>query len=322
MRRWMIVIVILLIIAALALSRFRRNSSVPSTALRVDTVQLSGAPGSYSAAILLDGRRAACVEDEVVRTTQTALVPNILSPSGCGARVAVFVQDKAMYFDGAVAWTDGSDTVPVPLASMPQLPISIWAPTGGTWDANAHVLAARPIYNDMQSGIGFEQAVPIVEKQALNSMTAGCNNLAPVKAVAYSPGRLNVYYVQEITDAVDARGVHCTADDPTIILISALMGVNATLSHEVGHALTLDDSNAIDGLDDYTETTPGEFVSNLMLQAGVNQKLLSTGQCFRCNLNSASAINALGARTGPTPGCHPEYSSPECPAVSFDVVPK
>ena len=148
-----------------------------------------------------------------------------------------------------------------------------------------------------------------------------CSDLSAVKPVGYSPGRLNVYYVQEITDAVGARGVHCQTD-PNVILISAPTGVNATLSHEIGHALSLGHTNAIDGLNTYAEPEPGLAVCNLMLQSGVNQRLLSTGQCFRGNLNPSSALNTLGARTGPAPGCHPVNESSECPKVSLDVVPK
>jgi len=332
MRRWMIIILLALIFAALAMYCARRNSGITSlTKPPEDKVQLSGGTGGHSAAILLDGRRSSCFGDEIVRTTQTAVVNSILAPSGCDSRVAAFVQDKAMYYGDPAAWTDGSDTLQVPLAPMPQLPISIWVPLlpppsgrtegEGVLTAIAHIDAARPIYNNMQCGIGFEDAVPIQEKRALNSISAGCSNLGPVKAVGYTPGRLNVYYVQEITDASGAIGIHCAAD-PTVILIDAMFGVNATLSHEAGHALSLDHTNYIDGLNDPVPTGNGDFVTNLMLQSGYNQALLSTGQCFRCNLNSSSAINTLGARTGPTPGCHAVNSTAECPELSFDVVPK
>ncbi len=328
MRRWMIILVLALIVAAVAIYCARRiPADAPSSGLTPaeDKVQLSNVPAGHLAAVILVGRRASsCPSDEVVRTSNTADVGNILSPSAaCKSRIAVFVQDRAMYFDNASAWTDNAgDNLPVTLADMPQLPISIWVPTGGTWDANANVLAARPIYNNMQSGIGFEDDVPIVENPALDTMSAACSNLGPVKEVGNARDRLNVYYVQEITEPVGARGVHCGDIDPNVILISKSKGVNATFAHEVGHTLTLDETNDIDGLNKYTEIEPGNFACNLMLQMGVNQKLLSTGQSFRGNLNGTSAINTLAKRPGPKPGCHKTDPSAECPAVSFDVVPK
>ena len=202
-----------------------------------------------------------------------------------------------MYFDDAVEWTDGSDTVQVSLASLPQLPLSIWVPSDVAKDAGTPRRDGPANLDDMQCGVGFEVVVPIDKKPALGSMSVGCSNLGPVKAVGYSTGRLNVYYVMEITDGDTAIGVHCAAD-PTVILIGAMFGVNATLSHEIGHALTLDHTNDIDGLDTLRLTSPYRRQQS-DAAIGVNQTLLSTGQCFRANLNSSSAINTLGARTGP-----------------------
>ena len=45
------------------------------------------------------------------------------------------------------------------------------------------IAAAAPIYNNMQSGIGFEDEVPIVEAAGLVSLSGSCLNLGPVTAV-------------------------------------------------------------------------------------------------------------------------------------------
>src|SRR4029450_12605053 len=159
LRRW-IVFILLFFISLGGLSWLykwiRRSGSE-------DEIHFSAVTGNHSAAILIDGRRAACVDDEVQRATQTVAVGNILSPSACDSRVAVLVQDNAMYFAERVGtWTDETgDTLDVALEPVPRLPISIWAPTGGTGDAQVHVDSAGPIYNDMQCGIGFDQVVPI-----------------------------------------------------------------------------------------------------------------------------------------------------------------
>ena len=78
----------------------------------------------------------------------------------------------------------------------------------------------------------------------------------------------------------DTRAIHCETDDPDVILISPPLGVNATLAHEVGHALTLVHTNNVVGLNTYTEIEPQVFVSNLMLQFGTNQMLSRPGRVF------------------------------------------
>jgi hypothetical protein len=319
MRRWITLIfllVLLLIIGRLVGPRLAPRSTD-------DEIHLSNNSG-HLAVIVLDSKRVDCQQDEILRTTDTVAVGNVLSPGACDSRIAVLVQERAMHFaEGGLPWTDGlGDSLNVALVSMPQLPISIWVPTGGSGDAKTHFNAAGPFYSNMQTGVGFEDSAPIVEVEGLVSLTASCANLGPVTAVGKDRGRLNIYYVQEITDELDARGVHCSKTDPDVILISTAIGVTATLSHEIGHALTLEHTNEVDGLNEYTEQEPGLAVCNLMLRAAVNQKLLSTGQGFRCNLNGDSAINRLGVRTGLTPGCHWKDKTAECPALALDVQPK
>jgi hypothetical protein len=285
-----------------------------------DAIHLCGDHGQ-PATIILDRKPAVCDQDDVLTATTSVVDVGHIGAPQCAASAAVLVRDKGMYFTGNVRdWTDhDGDVMNIRLSSMPRLPTSIWVPPDdGEWsarnDAVTELAAAKSIYNDMQCGIDFD--AEIKTSSALKNLTIGCNDLTPLGQVGLKPiaGRLNIYYVEQISDPAynEIIGQRC-ATNGNVILISLREGLVATLAHEVGHALSLGD--AVSGLAGST----ANGVSNLMLQASSEQKLLSIGQCFRVNLNPTSAINVLGARRGETPGCRDTAGSAACPPLSFDI---
>ena len=124
-----------------------------------DEIRLANTAGSAKAAILLDGRRAMCVEDELHKTSGKVLIPNVLADDlSCKSRLAVFAQDKAFHYS-TPTWTDNpEDVLNVVMSSPERMRLAVWMVTGFLGDAQMDVNNARQLYNGMQCGIDFDPA--------------------------------------------------------------------------------------------------------------------------------------------------------------------
>ena len=148
---------------------------------------------------------------------------------------------------------------------------------------------------------------------------ASCADVAKLQGIDFTPGHLNVYYVKEITEANFPRGKVCSGN-PAIVLVKLEAPIEI-LAHEIGHVLTLSHSN--------DPNVPAEMISNmgpanLMMSEGNERDRITTGQCFRCNLNAASGVQSsnFGSRAGISPGCLPAIAGPICPGLDLDINPK
>jgi len=281
---------------------------------------LNNKAGADNAAIIVNGRRGICFQDEKQRAVSSVAVPHVLAQGSCTSRMAVLAQDNAFNLS-TPGWTDNpGDVVSVSMSAPERLPLAVWMVAGFKPDAEMDVITARQIYNGMQCGIDFEPA-PVEDRTshpgASGALDASCADAATVKAVGFTPGRLNIFYIQEITEPSSPRGIVCSGS-PKIVLIK-LEASAETLAHEIGHVLTLRHSNESPVPPEVTAAIPGD---NLMISGGNDRNTLTTGQCFRGNLNGPSGINTLGTRTGPTPGCRLAHGDNRCPALNFDVNPK
>ena len=91
-----------------------------------------------------------------------------------------------------------------------------------------------------------------------------------------------------------------------------------SLTHEFGHAFSLDHTGAVDyngdGVNDFPAT-------NIMVGGGFGRVTYSEGQGFRMSLNGSSDLNGLGYRTGSTRTCPDATINARCPWVALDATP-
>ncbi len=291
---------------------------------REDRIVLLNNAGGDTASVLMDARRSSgCVLEEERRGSGTIGLGSVLANAGCRSEVAVFSDDDAMRLVEKVnAWTNSlGDTLNVSLTpDRLMAPVSAWiarpsslAVAGGDLD-NANFL-----YNSNNAGIGFASSINDVSANAaavsIIENSDGCANLAALKASAFfTPGRLNVYYIDRAF-----TGFNCNADRN--IQYVGTTANNQTLAHEFGHAMGLAHTNG----------NPDFPVSNVMVGGGSSRTHFSDGQSFRMNAHCGSTLNANGTRAGqPIRRCGETISGngscpvtldAHCPPLATDVQP-
>ncbi len=83
------------------------------------------------------------------------------------------------------------------------------------------------------------------------------------------------------------------------------MEPSETLAHELGHALSR-----------YADV-PGMPEDDLMMSPSSYPATLTTGQCFRANVNQVSVLNSLPVRTEPTRACPDSSTDSQCPPLTI-----
>ena len=302
-----------------------------------DVVRLDNNTSGDNGIVLLDARRSAgCVNDEVLRGSGNVSIGNALSNGVCRSEVVVFSNHHAVQvLPNVTTWTDAAgDLLPVPLVAPWSTPVVIrvlvspFTTSGGTGKgdiAQDDVDRANDLYGTMNCGLALQPTIidATGNPNAPGLLTRMCSQAASLRTqIGFDPGKINVYYIADVKrdDAPDqsVRGATCgmvlSSTDPNewnTILVSTLYEDPETLAHELGHAFTLAHTNA----------NPDFTSKNIMWGSGANRTYFTEGQCFRVNVNSESALNKNGVRTGPTRSCPDGTTSDECPALSLDVTP-
>jgi hypothetical protein len=279
-----------------------------------DTITVAELSGAAPATLLLDGRRAgACFGNEIHRTAAGITVPNVETPGTCEShRLFAMAVDHGLLRVDPSFTDSGGDAVTVKMSPIVRVPVTVWIAHGPVSDAEVDVKNANVLLNTMQCGVALEPVSFLERTNApgVSSLAAlaDCDDVPALKStVGFTPGQLNVYYIQQIDHPDAPHGIACRADGVDVVLVASGAFLE-TLAHEIGHTFTLGHSNGL--------AVP---FNNLMLDGAPERDTLTTGQCIRANLNPFSSI-ALGAPARPaSAGCAEKLADPICPALVFDV---
>ncbi len=263
-----------------------------------DRIILSNNTGGDEAIIVLDARRATgCKNDEVVRASSTVDISNVLSSSDCND-VYVFSDENAMAFRTANWRDEPGDKLKIVLTPMLQVPTTVWVMRGpfdkSLKQVNTEFARVKHLYNTMNCGIDF--STPVINNATANPRTrdllnANCDKANNLRAqIGFTDKRLNIYYLNN----PGAAGYWC---GNYTIIVSSQQTVE-TLAHEIGHAFSLDHAESLGN-------------NNIMYGGGeVVRNYFTIGQCFRCNINKTSILNANGVRSGEARDC-PDSNAPD-----------
>ena len=292
-----------------------------------DRLLLNNNVSNDNAIALIDARNGSgnCLDDQPFRGAGIVNLGDLRPFDVCTSDTSVFSDDNGMFFVNPTLWTDSPvDEQVLNLPPMFRAPVAVWvaidesgAQERAEWDmANANYL-----YNENKTGIAFD-ANYTSALQLANIAREGCKNIDRIKASSfYQPGRINVYYIDNWTTLGWGQTCWNNTDNkptsPGIIFVNR-WAPPETLSHEFGHAFSLDDLNLLS-----TSTTTGIGSNNIMWQGLPMRTNFTIGQAFRINVNNVSMINVNGVRVGwGTRDCHDETATNRCPALKLDVTPK
>src|SRR5688500_14828073 len=192
-----------------------------------DKVSLSCAAGPTATTLLLDGRRASCVDDERLSGSGSLTIANLLAPANCTSEIAAFAEDRAMQLLAPVTtWTDNAgDTLSVTMAPLLNVPLAVWilfqnANNTRATEVQLEVNRAAQLYDTEQCGVEFTAAVTDVSRRQFpfQLLEASCDSMAAFKAVASQPGSINVYYIESVNGD---QGRRCPDGNSDVILIGA-----------------------------------------------------------------------------------------------------
>lgn len=282
-----------------------------------DRIRVNNNTGGDSTVILADYRTSGgCQNDRIHRATTSAGIGNAVANGGCNSDVAVFSDDNAMSLEtGVTTWTAiAGDTHTVSQQPILNAPVTIWlARAGAAANAANDVANSNLLYNQNNVGVQFAATVNDVSGNAaaLAAIGSDCDDAATVQGSAFfTPGRLNVYYVDTAL-----TGVNCGLNF-NINYIGTIANI-ASLPHEFGHAYGM---RPIAG--GHVNAVAGFGNDNIMFGGGpATRDQFTLGQAYRLNVHTPSMLNTNGTRVGPTRNCLPLTTSNLCPALALDATP-
>ena len=213
---------------------------------------------------------------------------------------------------------------------------------------------ANMIYENMFSGIRFtKRSITTTLTNDYDLLRAGCGDLDPIYSHFpvpnyQNPTAVRMFFVRHSYDRDSNQpgsGWTCTTTpystykiDPTYyneVFISVSHANATTLTHELGHILSLLDANNIDGGVPHSPhdwaclvpsiTRPNVYClneNNLMWSGSSHRSSLTKGQSFRTNVNEKSAVfrhDILGKVLDLLPRqCEDTIDNINCPSLTLD----
>ena len=291
-------------------------------------VRLQNNATADSAVLLVDGRMSgACVNDYVFRVVDGPVnIGRYNSPGTCNTEIVVFSDgDAVQVVDPTSTFSSmfGTETVDL-TPDLINVTVVVWRAdglTGAVAPASTELALANTLFDDNNSGISLTptyQTVNSADSTTINDAaidtwnTLSCASAAPVSGDPniYTAGQINVYYTTQAF-----TGWYCGSSQ--IIMIGTIAQPES-LTHEFGHAFSLDHTNNVDYDGDGVVDFPA---TNIMIGGGFGRDTYSEGQAFRMSLNSSSDLNGLGYRTGSTRTCTDATISATCPWLALDATP-
>lgn len=327
-----------------------------------DALEVRNAPTEPAIALLDLRTGSQCLADELRQGVgYMDLGMNAMPIGPCHGAVALLTRNHAVYFSNdatALPWTASlGDILSIDVSpALLHVPVRVTISTHASL-AYAKVLAltqdqltmADDILRNDLAGFhlaGDESGAPVVPRKATAPekilIGSSCANAAAIrsKQTIYSPGRLNIFIVEQATDQYgnDVAGTSCLVERaPDIIFVSPKVAKPHTLLHEVGHSLGLQRPmwGHTDGLEGFWGTNPTEPLNLMDSGRTLAVAYLSVGQVLRMTigeeswLNLPSAANGLTVRqrqaaVGAIPvsvpcGCPESAATDDCAAISRDI---
>lgn len=302
-------------------------------------------PGTFDPVVVArggDSPTGACLYDRLRKGRGTLDIGQLVPKANCVSDVLLFAQGRAMTATPRV-WLPGAELVQLPSPPVRvKVEFSMVLVAKGSQaaqQAGLDTVRAIQLFNRNRVGLTFHASRIIQGKQvsSADAMTigSGCDkaklNSLALRADLYDANRLNVYFVPG--SAGGWRGWNCYTDGyPNVIYMSIAGESPASLAHELGHALGLQDSP--EHMLGHTGAGNNQLIvgfvyqnlmwTNLYDQQALEQSHFSIGQGYRMNMDKISWVNRAGivpGRVGLT--CHPlaPRDSIPCPFLALDTVP-
>jgi hypothetical protein len=289
------------------------------TACGEDRVLFENSNSTGQIGILLDGAVEGTATNDRSYTTEPGglVLPGEVTAGGHNEVIA-FQERRAVQLVEDVPWSDGIDTVLVPLEDDLILDFQAWLLQGPFEERQEQAIQAcvrmAQIWADERVGISIgsfrmNDSTEDPERDAF--LDFDCDEAQALRdGIGHEPGRLNVYYVDRVDfggGLATTNGVFCPQEK---VLVIGSAGTDHLSVHEVGHALALEH---IDLLAEQFDPT------NVMHSFSAQRLFLTEGQTFRVHLTTTSALNGdLALRPAhPTRDCFAvaERADDACPAI-------